>query len=113
MRVLRRAIWRRTFLISAMLSNWPVALRNRRFNDSCFVARSSSTRSPRSSSLNSVFERAMSDHLFTRDDAGLDRQLLHCLLERGVSLLFVGEAELEQHPARAHDSHPELGVAFA
>src|SRR5262245_23582615 len=113
MRVLRRAIWRRTFLISATFSSCPVALRNRRFNDSCLVARSSSTNSPRSSSLSSVLLLAISDHLFARDDARLDRKLLHGLLERGVSLLGVGEAELEQNPAGTDHGHPELRVALA
>src|SRR4051794_38518840 len=113
MRVLRRAIWRRTFLISAMFSSCPVALRNRKFSDSCLVARSSSTRSPRSSSLSSVFDFAISDHLFTRDDACLDRKLLHGLLERDAGLLLVGEAELEEHPPGTDDSDPELRVALA
>src|SRR5215216_1470841 len=47
MNVLMRAIWRRTFRISAVLSSWPVALRKRRFSASCFVSRSSSMSSPR------------------------------------------------------------------
>src|SRR3546814_5128126 len=49
MNVLMRAIWRRTFCISAVLSSCPVALRKRRLSAPCFVSRNSSMRSPRRS----------------------------------------------------------------
>src|SRR3954453_11756979 len=119
MRVLMRAIWRRTRLISAVLSSWPVALRKRRLSASCFVARSSSISSVRFMSLSrvEVVVRAIadpfSDRLVARDHARLDRQLLDGLLERRLGELGVRVRELEQHPPGPHDGDPELGVALA
>src|SRR5918993_5560088 len=113
MRVLMRAICLRTLLISAVFSSWPVALRKRRLSASCFVARSSSINSPRLSSVRSFFLPAMSDRLFTGDDACLDRQLLDRLLEGDASLRLVGERQLEERATRLHDGHPEFGVALA
>src|SRR5215213_4808049 len=108
-----RAIWRRTLRISALLSSCPVALRNRRFSDSCFVARSSSTRAERSSSPSSLLVLAMSVRLLTGDDARLDGELLNGLLERDPGGRRVGVRQLEQDAARLHDGDPELGVALA
>src|SRR6478752_2645682 len=111
--VLMRAICLRTVRISALLSSDPVALRKRRLSASCLVARSSSMSASMSSSVSSWFDLAISVHLLAGDDAGLDRQLLHGLLEGRLGLLLVGERELEQHSAGLDDGDPQLGVALA